>query len=509
MVKIVTITHEPDTPLTSPDEISWVYNGLDCIATTEVFETLEPQLTPVTAKTYALSRDLQGPILEMSSGGIAVNINRRDIEVSRLTTLRDRLEARLERLMTEGYQWPGFNPNSPKQLAAFLYDYLRLPIKRKRNANGRMSPTTDRNALESLATNFIAAPAINHILAIRDVTKKLQFLKKPLSEDNRLRTSLNIAGTNSGRLSSSSDDFGLGDNLQNVERGVRRTYIPSQGMKFCNIDLEQADSRNVGATCWNKFVESHGETYAGAYLDACESGDLHTYVTRLGWPHLPWGDDPSTYRALADTTAYRDYSYRDLAKRLGHGTNYYGKPFTMAAHAKIPVKIAEEFQDQYFSAFPCIREGHFETIRLLQSTARITTIMGRQRYFFSRLDDDRTIRTAIAFEGQSATADQINLGLVNLWRGGSRFPGFRLLIQVHDSILFEYDPVCEAEIIPWAMEALTVTTILARGREYRVPVEAKVGWNWGDVGYERCPNGETKVTNPRGLTKWKGHDPRT
>jgi hypothetical protein len=73
------------------------------------------------------------------------------------------------------------------------------------------------------------------------------------------------------------------------------------------------------------------------------------------------------------------------------------------------------------------------------------------------------------------------------------------LIQVHDSVLFLYRAEEEDEIIPWLLETMKTRIVLERGREFVVPTEAKVGWNWGDFD-------ETK--NPDGLIKWKGGDTR-
>jgi hypothetical protein len=92
------------------------------------------------------------------------------------------------------------------------------------------------------------------------------------------------------------------------------------------------------------------------------------------------------------------------------------------------------------------------------------------------------------------TADEVDTGLLRIWRAQR----VQLLIQVHDSILFQYPEALEDEILPWALEALRVHIPLARGRDFFVPTEAKVGWNWGDFSEE----------NPDGLVKWKGGDSR-
>ncbi len=498
----------------SPDHTSWVYNGLDCLLTQEIYETILPDLSEVTTRVYERSKALQGPVLDMNMAGILVDqqaLMEARIAIAPTPTgdsdsAMDRLQQQLNLILREGYG-RDINWRSPKQLGIFLYDFLRLPIQYKRNANGQRVPTTDAKALEKLRENFTAAPVINHLLALRDLGKKLGFLETPLDADGRLRTSYNIAGTNTGRFSSALSDFGTGTNAQNVDTRLKSIFIASPGKKLANLDLEQADSRNVGASCWNRFLHSHGASWAGKYLDACESGDLHTTVTRMARPNLPWPSDPSLWRPLAEEARpeFRGKSYRDTSKAWGHGSNYLLTP--QSAVQKVPgvnIQAAIDFRDAYFGAFPCIPEWHKAVREDLRTSSCLLTIMGRLRYFYGRWSDAEVHRQAVAFEGQSPTADEMNDGTIQLWRGASRFPGFQLLNQTHDSVLFEFDEGCEAEIIPWAIQALRVTTILAGDRPFTVPTEAKVGWNWGNF------NDDPKrgPLNRDGLKKWKGHDPR-
>lgn len=471
----------------------WVYNGLDVCVTLEILQELEGQLDNTSSETYAFSRALQGPILDMSLRGLLVDQPRRMEVLEKYKKDIARLSDQLTELVKDGIG-VDLNWRSPVQLKNLLYDVMGLPPVRKRNAQGRMAPTVNREALEKLSGYFIAEPIVNHLLALRDLDKKRGFLETGIDRDGRMRTSFNIAGTNTGRLSSSGSEFGTGTNLQNVDRDLREVFIADPGMKFANLDLEQADSRNVGAICWNLFRDSRGEDFAGAYLDACEGGDLHTSVCRMAWTNLDWPSDPAGWRPVADQIAYRNLSYRDLAKKLGHGTNYYGTPPTMAKHTKVAQKMIEEFQASYFLAFPAIKLWHKRVYEELRDFSSLTTLFGRRRYFFGRLQDDATLREAIAYCPQSMTADEIDLGILRMWRANR----IQLMLQVHDSILIQYPEELEDEIIPWALEQLTTRITLAGGREFHVPTEAKVGWNYGDVSEK----------NPDGLKKWKGGDDR-
>jgi hypothetical protein len=300
------------------DMASWIYNGLDCCVTFEILDAIKPQLDNTTSATYRQSLAKQGPVLDMKMRGLLVDESTRKAKIALFEAQLRQLEHQLNRICREVWGFE-INPRSPAQVKQLLYGTLQLPVIRKRDAHGNMSPSTGRDALERLRYNFFAEPICNHLIKIREVGKALGFLRTGIDSDGRMRCTFNIAGTNTGRLSSSMSDYGTGTNLQNVDRNLRECFIADPGMIYVNIDLEQADSRNVGAICWNLFLGSHGPEYAGAYLDACESGDLHTTVCRMAWSELSWPEDRAGWRAVADEVAYRAMSYRDLAKRLGHG----------------------------------------------------------------------------------------------------------------------------------------------------------------------------------------------
>ena len=501
----------------SPDEVEWVYNALDCCVTHEIFSEQEKNLDDIARRTENFSYALMAPVMEMSLRGTLIYEAEREKVLADFTEEFKRVHRNLMRIVREGIGLTEFNYASPKQVANLFYRILGIKPIKARSSTGVWSESTGRDALEKIQINLVAAPLAKHIITLRELSKKINMLKTA-GEAPRWYTSYNIAGTNTGRFSSSDSDFGEGGNSQNIERRLRRIFIPDEGMKFCNIDLEQADSRNVGAICWDVFVESHGEEFAGSYLDACESGDLHTYVCRMWKPELEWGDDPSKFKEIADAHAswYREWSYRDGAKKLGHGTNYYGLARTMATHTKVATAIIAEFQEKYFGAFPVIGdkdhrdpkwnretetyeyENWHQYVRVcLEHTGYIITPhFRRRRFFWGRPEDGTTLRAAIAYGPQSMTADEINTGILRVWR---TLPEVQLLIQVHDSILVQYPERDEDEIIPKLLEALTIKWDLKRGRPFYVPVEAKIGWNWDDR-FERGG----KVENPFGLTAWRG-----
>lgn len=482
-----TDTLKPGYPQSETERL-WIYNGLDCCVTHEVCTELLPQLDNITGATYALSLALQAPVMEMNLRGVLIDEPARLRAIKSYRSDSERIEAQLYRIVHEGVGFLDFR-NSGKTkawrsnglLAALLYDTMRLPEIRKRNERGELVRTVNRDALERLQVHFIARPIISHILSLRDYGKKISVLETKIDLDGRLRTSFNIAGTTTGRFSSSFNDFGTGGNLQNIEERLRRIFIADPGMKFANIDLEQADSRNVGALCWNVFRDP-------TYLDACESGDLHTTVARMSKPDLPWTGDLRMDRRIAEQPYYRHHGLRHMCKVLGHGTNYLGSAFEMEKHTKIDQETIKEFQTLYFKTFPSIQKGHEWIQEQILQEGYLVTPFGRRRWFMGRRDDRDTLKQAVAHMGQSMTADEMNYAILNVWRLNL----VQLLLQVHDSLLVQYPEEKENEIVPQLKKAMEIPLELEGGRKFVVPVEVQVGWNWGKAADD----------NPNGLTKW-------
>jgi DNA polymerase I len=493
MAKIVN-TAELDLAQLNADENHWVYNALDSCLTHEIFHTLYPMCDETARRTYDFSKALQAPVAEICLRGILVNKNRRRKVLTEMRRNVERLETQFNTLVTDGVGIPAINWRSPAQVMTLLYNVMGLPPQKKRRADGTYGPSVDRDCLEKLQTYFIAEPIINHLLLLRDLGKSIGFLETAIDPDGRMRSDLKIAGTVTGRFASSVTDFGTGTNLQNVTESLRSVFVADPGYKLANLDLEQGDSRNVGAICWNLFCEHADwtEKTAGAYLDACESGDLHTTVAKMTLPELAWGTAPD--REIAEQRFYRHFDYRFMMKKAGHGSNYLGSARAIAVETKLPVQAIASFQDKYFEAFPCLVAWH-ETIRYrLLHFAQITNFFGRRRFFFGRPKEAKTHRDAAAYEASSCTSDEINQGILKLWQANK----VQLLMQVHDNILFQFPEELEDEIIPWALETLKIHLMLKKDRPFFVPTEAKTGWNWGNYSED----------NSDGLKKWSGGDTR-
>jgi len=300
-------THEMDPDQLTEFERDCVYNGLDCCVTRDVFDGLHPQLDNHTGGTYAFSKSLQAPTLEMRCRGVLVDDQRKAEVIDEYFEIMERVERQLNRIVFEGVGLESFNWRSHSDLRKLFYDTLGIPPIRKQ---GR--PTTDRGAREKLAVYPVAQQLVSHINILTTLGDKISVLRTAIDPDGRIRSSYNIAGTSTGRFSSSASEFGTGGNLQNVEESLRSIFISDPGMKFAKCDAKSGESFCVGAIEWNLFND-------GRFLDACESGDPHTAVARICWPSLPWTGDLKRDKDIAEQPYYRHYTYRFMCKKLGHG----------------------------------------------------------------------------------------------------------------------------------------------------------------------------------------------
>ena len=477
------ITQEQTNDLDQAQTL-WAYNALDCVKTSEVFQATHPQLDSWTGHIYQFELSSLAPALELCLRGIKVDLARREQLLQRLSAEQKTLLGILK-LYGEALIGEAIKANSPKQLQKVLYNVLNLPIQHKYDRQAKENKiSTDRTALEKLRDHSLSANAlVSCILALRDNAKTVSVLQSGVDPDGRMRFSFNVGGTESGRWSSSKSAFGGGMNAQNVTEDLREIFIADKGYKLAYIDLEQAESRAVATLSRDD-----------AYHRACNSGDLHTAVSRLIWPQKEWTGDLEIDRKVASQTFYRQFSYRDMAKRGGHASNYLGTPRTIGTALKLEQRVIEGFQLAYFKAFPGIRRWHQEVARKLQTEKKLTTPFGRRRQFLGRAWDDSTLREAIAYVPQSLIADYLNTGLLRLWSWGK----VEILAQVHDAVLLQY-PENQPELVVEAQRILSSTIRLTDNTTLAIPADVAIGWNWHKAS-EANPDGLQKV-NPL-------HDPR-
>jgi len=465
------IVHSGELTLTDfqsrrKEERLWLYNALDATVMHEIHGKLEAQLSPQTRLTYEFDKAQQGPAMTMTLRGMRVDLDEMGAQIWQLGQTEVRVQKFLDRITMEIWG-KGLNPRSPAQVKDLLYERMNLPVQFKKD-KGEKKVSTDRNALEKLRLYYWATPIVNSILKLRDLRKQIQVLKTGVDPDGRIRFGFSPSAAETGRWTSSKNPRGGGTNGQNINDKMRRIFIADPGMKIGYSDLEQAESRGVA------YLSGDPN-----YIEACESGDLHTAVARMVWPDLEWTGNMALDREIAERPFYRHFSYRDMSKRGGHASNYYGSAWSLSVNLKIAIKAAEEFQDLYFGRFPGIRHWHAYIQEQLQHYGFLVTPLGRKRAFFGRLRDDSTLREAIAYLPQSLIVDIVNIGLLRIWRKfeiDGRGKRLHLYSHQHDGIVFGFreddDQVCHE------VEELMRVPVEVNDRILVIPVETKVGYCW-------------------------------
>jgi len=468
------------TPTPKNQEI--IYNANDTLQTMALKEHFDGGLLPPWAQyTARYSEKMLGPIMTMMRRGILVDTDERDRTVALLTQRRTAV-TQLFDAVCEALFDTDFNHNSPAQLKLLFYSFLAIPEQSK-SKKGESKLSTDREVLERIVDTFPRGAFLaNTILRIRDLDGQIEFLTRGLSPANRFHSSYNLAGTETFRLSSNEHPLRMGGNAQNLPKPARSVFKADDGYTFCQADQQGAEARVVAYVCGDKN-----------YIDAVEGGDSHTMVASM-----VFGFEP--IRELAEREYYRGKSYRDLTKAGSHGSNYLGKPYTLAKQMKVEIAVTEQFQRLYFKKFPGITEWHAYTARQLQQQGYLVNPFGIRRTFWGRHWDDATLREAIAFVPQSFVGILTNVALHKLWcryEGAAGAP-LQLLANGHDAAIFQVRTNLLDSILPEVLEELRIpvpiTDIHGVTREVVIPFDVEVGGCWGKYDVTKCPTG---------LQKWR------
>ena len=405
---------------------------------------------------WELYWDLERPLIpvlaEMEFNGVRV-------DVAELRQQSVSLGGRLDALMHEIYDAAGreFNIDSPKQLATVLFEELRLPVV-KRTKTG---PSTDQEVLERLAPRHpLPAKIIEH----RQFSKlkgtyldALPGLVNP--ETGKLHTSFSQVTAATGRLSSSDP------NLQNIPvrseegRRIRRAFVPSQpGWQLVCADYSQIELR----------ILAHYSEDA-ALMEAFRGGeDIHAAVASEVYGVPPDQVQPEMRR---------------VAKAVNFGVIYGQSAFGLAAALGIPQDDAQAFIDDYFGKYAGVARFIEQALEECRRTGYTQTILGRRREITgvrSERPENLNLpeRTVVNTVMQGSAADLIKKAMIHVDARMRRegHPG-RMLLQIHDELVFESPEGDVGTLIDLAREEMTTAI------ELRVPlvVDVKVGENWLDA----------------------------
>jgi len=388
---------------------------------------------------------VQRALAEMENAGIAV-----DIEL--LGRLQSQFSDQIRDAAEAAYAAIGeqINLGSPKQLQVVLFDKLEMP-KTKRTKTGY---TTDADALQSLLDKT-GHPFLQHLLAHRDATRlkvTVDGLLNAVASDGRIHTTFNQTIAATGRLSSTEP------NLQNIPirteagRQIREAFVVGKGFtELMTADYSQIEMR----------IMAHLSGDAGL-IEAFNTGeDLHTFVAS---------------RAFGVPSEEVTAELRRRVKAMSYGLAYGLSAYGLASQLKISTEEAKQQMDQYFDRFGGVRDYLHSVVEQARKDGYTSTVLGRRRYLPELDSSNRNVREAAERAAlnapiQGSAADIIKVAMINVDRA-MKDAGLksRILLQVHDELLFE---VAEGERA--ALETL-VREQMGSAYPLDVPLEVSVGY---------------------------------
>ncbi len=397
----------------------------------------------------ALLSDMELPVQRvlagMESAGIAV-----DLQL--LTELQNQFGDHIRDAAEAAYAVIGkqINLGSPKQLQTVLFDELGMP-KTKRTKTGY---TTDADALQSLfdKTGHLF---LQHLLAHRDVTRlkvTVDGLLNAVADDGRIHTTFNQTIAATGRLSSTEP------NLQNIPirtdagRQIRDAFVVGNGYS----ELMTADYSQIEMRIMAHLSKDEG------LIEAFNTGeDLHSFVASRAFG-VP----------IEEVTAELRRRVKAMSYGLAYGLSAYG----LSTQLKISTEEAKVQMDQYFARFGGVRDYLHAVVEQARKDGYTSTVFGRRRYLPELDSSNRQVREAAERAAlnapiQGSAADIIKVAMLEVDKAIKEAGlSSRILLQVHDELLFEIAPGEREQVEALAREKM--------GGAYPldVPLEVSVGY---------------------------------
>ncbi len=417
--------------------------GLVAHRVTTVYETLERPLVPVLAA--------------MEMAGVKVD---RDA-LSRLSGLFAQRMAALEDEI-HGLAGGAFNVGSPKQLGEVLFDRLGLPGGVRGDKTGAY--VTDADMLEQLAAQGHDLPA--RVLDWRQLSKLKGTYTDALqthinAETGRVHTSFSLAATTTGRLASTDP------NLQNIPvrteegRRIREAFVAEPGNMLVSLDYSQIELRILAHIADIPELKQ-------AFRDGL---DIHamTAAEMFGVPIE--GMDPMIRRQ---------------AKAINFGVIYGISAFGLSNNLRIPQSEAKAFIDRYFERFPGIRAYMDRTREAAKRDGFVSTLFGRRVH--TPEINARGPRAGFAYRAainapiQGTAADVIRRAMIRIPPAlAAAGLSARMLLQVHDELLFEAPEGQAAETAAVAKRVMEAAALPAVAFDIPLTVEAGLGQSWAQA----------------------------
>ncbi len=414
-----------------------------------------------TNNTIYLYDDLEIPLIEVLA---ELEFNGIRLDVPFLNRLSDDMARQLADLEREIHHLAGreFNINSVKQLRQVLFDELKLPRQGKTAILGEAS--TDQEALEKLAKSGHPLPV--KIVAQRQIAKLKGTYVDALpalvnSDTGRIHASFNQTVAATGRLSSSDP------NLQNIpirsEQGeqIRQAFLPEPGWTLLTADYSQIELRLLAHF-------SGDEELRRAFA---EDKDIHARVAAQIFAV-----------AESDVTS----AMRRAAKTVNFGVIYGISAFGLAQRLEITKEEAGKFIDAYFARYPKVMAYQDELLRKCLRLGYVGTILGRRRAihgirsYTTYRQRNQPEREAVNMEIQGSAADLIKMAMLNIFRRLRREKRkTRMLLQIHDELVFEAPPEELDDVARLVRDEMTGA--LADRLQVPLKVDVSAGANWLEV----------------------------
>lgn len=394
----------------------WAYCCTDSCRTLKINTVLTPVVSALGLdEVAAFQQRLAIPVLKTMDRGIRVDLQARaQFALEIMENVAER-EHWLRTVLGKE-----INIKSPKQMQELFYgEFGQAEVIGKKTGNA----TTDDEALHRIAAREpILRPITRKISELRSLgVFNSTFIQAKLDVDGRIRTSFNIAGTDTYRFASRKNAFGTGLNVQNIPNGgdtedegltlpnVRKIFIPDEGNTFFDIDLDSADLRIV------------------TYESGCE------------WMKEQFREGRKPYVEVAkeyfkDPTITKHHKSYPIFKALCHGTNYLGTPQGLAGRIGLLVHEVERIQKWYFGLCPEIAKWQDEIKKQVTGRRYITNVFGYRFHFFDRIEGT-IFNQAVAWIPQSSVACLINRAYENIH---NNLPEAEVLLQVHDSLAGQF-----------------------------------------------------------------------
>ena len=435
------------------------YAAEDADVTLRLYEILSERVSE--EKLEKIYEVFEKPMIKILS---KLETNGIKVDDAYLKKLSKKFEERLKEIEKEIYKISGkkFNIGSPKQLGEIIYNDLKI-AKLKKTKKGSLA--TSAKILEDLASSGHKFP--NLVLEWRQVSKLKSTYTDALQEHinkktKRVHTSFLLAATNTGRLASSDP------NLQNIPiktldgKEIRKAFVADKNNLLISADYNQIEMRILADMADVKELKK-------AFKN---NQDIHSLTASQVF------DVPIT--KVTD-------DFRRKAKAINFGIIYGITQYGLAKQISVSNEEALSFINSYFKKFPEIKDYMNMTIKTCRKQGFVTNIFGRKIHLRGINDKNFSVRAfqeraAINAPIQGSAADIIRLAMIKIDNILEEKKKAKMLLQIHDELIFECLKKDENEVKKIVKEAMTSVSS-SDYHMFSIPLEVSInsGNNWGEA----------------------------